>query len=142
MIFAIFLKNSVLFNSFYCLFLFIIKNLRLNNLKTRIAVNAKISVFVICVEAIIYLLLYDLHDCTINCKIYDVTNLVNEQHGVIILNSMQATTIHILTNISQSKDNQRMKFGQLIVYSKGDIFCKNNAENEAEKLASDLFLFF
>ena len=26
--------------------------------------NAKISVFVICVEAIIYLLLYDLPDCT------------------------------------------------------------------------------
>ena len=26
--------------------------------------NAKISVFVICVEAIIYSLLYDLHDCT------------------------------------------------------------------------------
>ena len=26
--------------------------------------NAKISVFVICVEAIIYLLLYNLHDCT------------------------------------------------------------------------------
>ena len=28
--------------------------------------NAKISVFVICVEAIIYLSLYDLHDCTFN----------------------------------------------------------------------------
>ena len=28
--------------------------------------NAKISVFVICVEAIIYLLLYNLHDCTFN----------------------------------------------------------------------------
>ena len=26
--------------------------------------NAKVSVFVICVEAIIYLLLYNLHDCT------------------------------------------------------------------------------
>ena len=26
--------------------------------------NAKISVFLICVEAIIYLLLYNLHDCT------------------------------------------------------------------------------
>ena len=30
--------------------------------------NAKISVFVICVEAIIYLLLYNLHDCTSNLK--------------------------------------------------------------------------
>ena len=28
--------------------------------------NAKISVFVIWVEAIIYLLLYNLHDCTLN----------------------------------------------------------------------------
>ena len=28
--------------------------------------NAKISVFVICVEVIIYLLLYNLHDCTFN----------------------------------------------------------------------------
>ena len=26
--------------------------------------NAKIPVFIICVEAIIYLLLYNLHDCT------------------------------------------------------------------------------
>ena len=28
--------------------------------------NAKISVLVICAEAIIYLLFYDLHDCTFN----------------------------------------------------------------------------
>ena len=28
--------------------------------------NAKISVFVVCVEAIIYLLLYNLLDCTFN----------------------------------------------------------------------------
>ena len=28
--------------------------------------NAKIAVLVICVEAIIYLLLYNLHDCTFN----------------------------------------------------------------------------
>ena len=32
--------------------------LRLNNFKTRTDMNAKMSVFVICVEAIIYLLLY------------------------------------------------------------------------------------
>ena len=37
-------------------FSFINKILRLNNLKTRIAVNATISVFVICVQAIIYCL--------------------------------------------------------------------------------------
>ena len=47
-------------------FLFINKTLRLINLKTRAAMNAKMSLFVICVEAIIYLLLYNLHDCTFN----------------------------------------------------------------------------
>ena len=60
--FAILLKSSLLFNSFYCLF--INKTLRLNNVKIRTAINAKNSVFVICVEAIIYLLLYNLRDCT------------------------------------------------------------------------------
>ena len=55
--FAIFLKSSLLFNSFYCLFC-LNKTLRLNNLKIRTAMNAKIPVFVICVEVIIYLLLY------------------------------------------------------------------------------------
>ena len=34
--------------------------------------NVKISVFVNCVEAIIYLLLYDLHDCTFNALIFTV----------------------------------------------------------------------
>ena len=42
------------------------KTLRVNNLKTGTATNAKISVFAICVEAIIYLLLYNLHDRTLN----------------------------------------------------------------------------
>ena len=61
--FAIFLKSSLLFNSFYRI-LFINKTLWLNNLKTRTTVNTKISVFVICVEAIIYLLLRNLHGCS------------------------------------------------------------------------------
>ena len=42
------------------------KTLRRNNLKTRAAMNAKILVFDICVEAIMYLLLYNFHDCTFN----------------------------------------------------------------------------
>ena len=66
---AIFLKSSLLFNSFYCLLLFINKTWRLNNLNTRTAMNAKISRFVICVEEIIYLLLYSLHDCIFNLTI-------------------------------------------------------------------------
>ena len=51
--FTVFLKSSLLFNSFYC-FLFINKTSGLNNLKTRTAMNAKIVVFIICVEAIVY----------------------------------------------------------------------------------------
>ena len=35
-----------------------------------------------------------------------------------------------------------MKLGQLIEYNKINIFFKNYAENEAEKLFPDLFLFF
>ena len=42
------------------------KNLRLNNVKTKRSVNAKISVSVVCVEAVIYLLLYNLHEYTFN----------------------------------------------------------------------------
>ena len=34
----------------------------LNNLKTKTAMNANFPLLVICVEAIIYLLLYNLHD--------------------------------------------------------------------------------
>ena len=40
--------------------------LRLNNLETGTAMNVEFSVSVICVEAIIYLLLYNLHDCNFN----------------------------------------------------------------------------
>ena len=39
------------------------KILQLNNLKTRRAMNVEVLVFVICDEAIIYLVLYNLHDC-------------------------------------------------------------------------------
>ena len=49
------------------MFLFsFLTTLLLNNLKTRTAMNAKISVYVICVEAIIFLLLNNLHASTFN----------------------------------------------------------------------------
>ena len=48
--------------------------------------------------------------------------------------------IHTLPNISRSKDNQTMKFDQVMEYSKRNIFFKNYAENEAGRLAPDLFL--
>ena len=51
-------------------FIFINKNVRLNNSKTRTTTNAKISIFVFCVEVIIYLSLRNLHDCTFNGNIF------------------------------------------------------------------------
>ena len=46
--------------------MFVNKTLWLNNIKTGTAMNVKIAMLVICVEAIIYLLSYNLHDCTFN----------------------------------------------------------------------------
>ena len=63
------LKSSLLFNNFYFLFLVISKTLWLNKLKNGTAMNAKLSVFVICIEAIIYMLLYNFHDCTFKISI-------------------------------------------------------------------------
>ena len=60
--FDIFLKVSIVLS------IYISKTLRLNNLKTRTAMNEKVSVF-ICVEAIIYLLLHNLRECTFNKKV-------------------------------------------------------------------------
>ena len=45
--------------------------------------NAKISMFVICDEAIIYLLLYNLHDCTF--KVACVVDIKLFFYGVILL---------------------------------------------------------
>ena len=63
--FAVFLKSSVFFLKFLLFLLFINKTLRFNILKTRIDMNAKIPVFDFGVEAIIYLLLCNLDDCTV-----------------------------------------------------------------------------
>ena len=54
----------------------------------------------------------------------------------------QIITIHILHDVSRSKDNQTMKFGKLTEYDKRNISIKNHAENEAERLVPDLFLYF
>ena len=78
--------------------MFISKPLRLNNLKTKTAMNTKISVFVICVEEIIYLLLYNLYDCTFN--------LFDNQFLKSIENYMQNDSI-ILPNTPTSNDNRR-----------------------------------
>ena len=53
---------------------------------------------------------------------------------------LQTIAIHVLPKISQSKDNQTMKFSQLIEYNKRNIFFKNYAENEASRLVPDLLI--
>ena len=63
-----YLKKLPTFQRFPLSFLFVNKILWFNNLKTRTAMEAKMLVFVICVEAILYFILYNLHDCTINLK--------------------------------------------------------------------------
>ena len=52
-------------------------------------------------------------------KIRLITNFMTSQPV------SETTTIHILPNTSQSKGNQTMKFGQIIEYSKINIFLKN-----------------
>ena len=47
---------------------------------------------------------------------------------------------HILPNISRSKNNQTMKFGQLIEYNMRNIFIENSHKNLVEKVLSDPFL--
>ena len=60
-------------------------------------------------------------------------NLVNKQ--------LQLTYCPIY--ISQNKENQAIKFRQLIEYTKRNIFFKNYAENETERLiVPNLFFVF
>ena len=66
----------------------------------------------------------------VNFKIYDVTVWFKTNY-----NSQ-------LPNISRSKDNQTMKFGQLIEPNKRIFFSKNHSETDAERLVPDLSLFF
>ena len=51
----------------------------------------------------------------------------------------QTIAIHILPYISRSKDNQTVKFGQLIEYNIR-FFLKNGTQNVAEKLVPNPFL--
>ena len=43
---------------------------------------------------------------------------------------LQTIALHILSNISQNKGNQTMKFGQLTEYNKRNVFLKNYAEEK------------
>ena len=52
----------------------------------------------------------------------------------------ETLTIFILPNISKSKGNQIMKFGQLIEYDMETFFMKIHTQNVVEKLFLDPFL--
>ena len=54
---------------------------------------------------------------------------------------LQTIATYIFPNISQSKGNQAMIFGQLIEHNKSNIFIKNYPEYEAWKLVPDPFFF-
>ena len=47
-----------------------------------------------------------------------------------------------MPNISKSKSNQAVKFGQLIEYFNTNISFEMHAENEAGRIVPDLFLSF
>ena len=56
---------------------------------------------------------------------------------------LQTIPIHKLPNISQSKSNQTMKFGQSIEYNKSNIFLQNLCGKwRRETSSSSLFIFF
>ena len=52
----------------------------------------------------------------------------------------QTIAIHILLNISRSKSNQAMKFGQLIEYNVRSMFVKNHTQNALGRLFPDPYL--
>ena len=52
----------------------------------------------------------------------------------------QTIAMHILLNVSRSRGNYTMKFGQLIEYNMKTFFLKNNTQNVVEKLFPDTFL--
>ena len=55
-------------------------------------------------------------------------------------NGKQTIVIQVLPNISRSKRNQRMKFGQLIDYNRELFLLKNDTKNVVEKLVPNPFL--
>ena len=51
----------------------------------------------------------------------------------------QTIVIKILLNISKSKSNQTMKFGQLLECNMRNFFLKSHTQNVVEKLVPDFF---
>ena len=69
-------------------------------------------------------------------KLWLISQFMTSQTG------QQIITIHIFPNISRSEGNQAMNYGELINYSKRNIFLQNHAEDKVGRLVLDHFLFF
>ena len=54
----------------------------------------------------------------------------------------QMIKIHILPSISRSKDNQAMKFRQLIEYKVRKSFVQKSLKSDVGRLVPDLFVLF
>ena len=54
---------------------------------------------------------------------------------------LQTIATHVLPNISQSKDNQTMKFGQLIEYNKRHIFLQKLCRKWGKETSLRPFFF-
>ena len=54
---------------------------------------------------------------------------------------LETESIHILPNISQSKGNQTMKFGQLVDYNKRNTFLQKLCGKWCSETSSRPFLF-
>ena len=54
----------------------------------------------------------------------------------------QTITVHKLPNISRSKDNQTMKFGQLPEYNKRKIFLQKSCRKRGRGTSSGPLFFF
>ena len=55
---------------------------------------------------------------------------------------LQTIAMHILPNISQSKGNQTMKFGQFIEYNKRNIFLQKLCQKWGRETSSRLLFTF
>ena len=111
--FFIFFKGCLLFNRFHCIFCLQTITLWLNNLKTRTTSNAKISVFVICVEVTIYLLLYNLHDYT------------SKKHLSFTYYFTYVLSIFWKTMSTRQRENQDLSSAE---FSMNELLTEHNAE--------------
>ena len=72
-----------------------------------------------------------------NClirKIFLISNVITSQP------SYQTIVIHILLNISRSKGNQTLKFGQLIEYNMKNMFIEKSYNHVVQELVTDPYL--